>query len=217
MTAMMARLAAAFVCVAALAGCVAEETWAPEAQVQAAAFRPGGTPTVTLFTMINNRSGGGGHSALLIDGEERVLFDPAGSWHHPNIPERNDVLYGMSPQFMDFYLDFHARETFHVVTQEIDVTPAQAAALIAAVEQYGAVPPARCSYSISSVLSQMPGFDTVSRSFFPKRTMAGFAELPGVRSAQIFDDDEDDNLEVLQAQARAEQSQAAVRALQRDE
>ena len=24
-------------------------------------------------------------------GEARIMFDPAGTWHHPSLPERNDV------------------------------------------------------------------------------------------------------------------------------
>ncbi|NKX43262.1 hypothetical protein [Roseicyclus persicicus] len=201
------RLLAALVVVAALAGCAAEEVVAPEAVVSASAYRPGGTPTLSLITMISNRSGSGGHSALLIDGEQRILFDPAGSWHHPMIPERNDVLYGMSPQFMGFYMDYHARETYHVVVQELEISPATAASLIAAVQAAGPVPQAQCSLSISRVLSQTPGFESIGTSWFPARTMERFARLPGVQESRIYDDDSDDNLELLQAQARAALSQ----------
>ena len=202
------RLLAALLCVGALAGCAAEEVWAPEPVVSAASYRPAGTPTVTLITMISNTSGSGGHSALLIDGSQRVLFDPAGSWFHPMIPERNDVLYGMSPQFLGFYMDYHARETYHVVVQEREVSPETAERLIAAVQGYGAVPNAQCSLAISRVLSGTPGFESVGTSWFPARTMERFGALPGVQQSLIYDDDSDDNLELLQAQARAAQTQA---------
>jgi hypothetical protein len=201
------RLCAALALAGALAGCAAEEVWAPEEAVQRAAYSPGGSPTVTLVTMISNSSGSGGHSALIIDGAQRVVFDPAGSWHHPQVPERNDVLYGMSPTLMGYYMDYHARETYHVVLQEVDVTPATAASLIASVQSYGAVPQAQCSLSISRVLSRTPGFESIGTSWYPVRTMNRFGELPGVRESQIFDDDSDDNLELLQAQARAELTQ----------
>jgi len=202
------RVCAALVIAGVLAGCSAEEVWAPEEAVQRAAYSPGGAPTVTLLTMISNTNGSGGHSALLIDGAQRVLFDPAGSWHHPAVPERNDVLYGMSPQLLGFYMDYHARETYHIVVQEIDVTPATAAALISAVQSAGPVPQAQCSLSISRVLSRTPGFESIGTSWYPGRTMERFRALPGVRESQVFDDDSDDNLELLQAQARAAQSQA---------
>jgi hypothetical protein len=59
--------------------------------------------------MLRSETGTGAHSALVVDdGTQRLLFDPAGGWFHPAAPERNDVLYG-------FYLQWHARETHHVV------------------------------------------------------------------------------------------------------
>jgi hypothetical protein len=203
------RAAGALVVVLGLAGCAAEAVWAPEEEVQPAAYRPGGTPSVSLLTMVSNRSGEGAHSALIIDGAQRVLFDPAGSWYHPMIPERNDVLYGMSPQFLDFYMDYHARETFHVVVQELDISPQAAAAMIATAQSIGPVPNAQCSLAVGRVLSSAPGFDTVGSNLFPATTMRRFAELPGVREQRIYDDDSDDNLELLQAQARAAQIREA--------
>jgi len=68
------------------------------------------------------------------------------------------------------------------------------------------VPQAQCSLSISRILSRTPGFESVGTSWFPARTMERFGALPGVRERQIFDDDGDDNLELLQAQARAAQT-----------
>ena len=197
------RLVAAALAVAMLAGCAAEEVWAPDAVVSAATYRPAGEPSVTLITMISNRNGLGGHSALLIDGEQRVLFDPAGSWRHPDIPERNDVLFGMGEPYFGFYTDYHARETYHVVMQEVEVAPEIAARLIAAVQAYGPVPQAQCSLSVSRILSRTPGFEQVGTSMFPATTMERFARVPGVQESRIFDDDSDDNLELLQAQARA--------------
>lgn len=197
-------LIAALTAVTLLAACDAQSVWAPDEEIAVAQarFDPSGPPTVTLITMINNRTGSGGHSALMIDGAERVLFDPAGSWHHPTVPERNDVLYGMSPQLYGFYVDYHARETFHVVEQSVTVTPEIAARLIQAVESYGAVPSARCSIAVSGILSSTPGFAGISQNLFPHRTMEQMALLPGVSENRIYDDDSDDNYELLNAQAR---------------
>jgi hypothetical protein len=205
------RLVAGLALVSLVAGCMPEEVWAPEAEVQRASYSTSGQPTVTLLTMVSNSNGSGGHSALVIDGAQRLVFDPAGSWHHPLVPERNDVLYGMSPQLFDFYMDYHARETYHVVVQEVAVTPAQAAALSAAVQSYGPVPQARCTRSISTVLSQTPGFESIRATWFPVNLSEQFAQLAGVTEERVFDDDSDDNLELLQAQARAAQSLAVAR------
>ncbi len=207
------RLALVGAALLALAGCGGEPVWAPDDVVARAAFRADVPPTVTLITMINNRSGAGGHSALMIDGSQRVLFDPAGSWHNPAIPERNDVLFGMSPPALDLYMDYHARETYHVVVQEVTVSPGVAESLIQQVQAYGAVPSAQCSLSISRILTNTPGFESIGSNWFPDRTMDRFEELPGVRTSRIYDDDSDDNLELLQAQARAQFDAERIRTL----
>ena len=125
-----------------------------------------------------------------------------------DIPERNDVLYGMSPAYFDFYMDYHARETFHVVVQTLEISPETAAALTAGVRAQGAAPKAYCSRSISSVLAGTPGFETVNVTFFPVAMMNRFEDIPGVVTTRVYDDDSDDNLELLQAQARASLNQA---------
>lgn len=197
------RLVTGLALVGLVAGCVAEEVSAPQAEIEAASYATSGPPTVRLLTMVSNRNGSGGHSALVIDGAERLVFDPAGSWHHPLVPERNDVLFGMSPQLFGFYMDYHARETYHVLVQEMPVTPEQAAALSRAVQAHGAVPQARCARSISTLLSGVPGFETIRPTWFPVNLSEQFAELSGVIEDRVYDDDSDDNLELLQAQARA--------------
>jgi hypothetical protein len=109
----------------------------------------------------------------------------------------------MTPQLYDFYIDYHARETYHVVSQELDVTQLQAAMMIEAAEAHGAVSPALCSAAVSSVLAQTPGFETIRRRLLPTRVMSMFGEIPGVRETRIYDDDSDDNYELLNAQANA--------------
>lgn len=202
----LARIGAALTLCAALAGCAADPVWAPDNEVQRARYVPGGTPTVSLITMVSNTNGTGGHSALLIDGSERVMFDPSGSWYHPQVPERNDVLFGLRPQLLEFYYDYHARESYHVVVQEVSVSAEVAALLSQQAQSFGAVPNAQCALSISTILSNTPGFENIGRGWFPIPLMDDFAEIPGVRSRQIFDDDADDNLEMLQAQATAARS-----------
>ena len=72
--------AAPLIAILALTACAAKAPFAPDAAVQAAAFVAEGPPSVTLFTVINNRSGAGAHSGLMINASQRVMFDPAGSW-----------------------------------------------------------------------------------------------------------------------------------------
>lgn len=174
---------------AILAGCAEKGKESPIEEVRAAAFSSGGQPKLTLITVINNRSGAGAHTALLIEGSQSVIFDPAGSFEHERIPERGDVLYGITPAWVQSYRAAHARETFHVVSQEINVTPAQAERALQLVEARGAVPSALCTNSTSGILQQIQGFQSIRQVFFPVKLMEQFAELPGVTTSKYFEDD----------------------------
>ncbi|KAJ56120.1 hypothetical protein ACMU_10210 [Actibacterium mucosum KCTC 23349] len=187
-----------------LAACGAESVYAPEEQVQAAVYRDAGPASLTLFTMINNRSGSGAHTGLMINGSQRVIFDPAGSWWHRTAPERNDVHFGMTPTMVEFYIDYHARETYRVERQTVQVSPEVAEMALQLVQAYGAVPKAMCANSTSAILRQLPGFENVPQTWFPNKIRDAFAELPGVQTVVIRqDEDSDDNSGILTAQQQA--------------
>ena len=132
-----------------LVACGAEPIWAPDETVAAARYEHSGPTSVTLYTVLSTRSGAGAHVGLLINGSERVLFDPAGTWRHPRLPERNDVHFGITPKMVDFYIDYHARETYDVVEQTIEVSPEVAAMIMQRAMAYGAVPKANCTIALS--------------------------------------------------------------------
>jgi len=184
-----------------LSACGAEPIWAPDEAVAEARYEHVGPTSVTLYTVLSTRSGTGAHAGLLINGSERVLFDPAGTWRHPKLPERNDVHFGITPKMVDFYIDYHARETYDVVEQTIMVSPEVADLIMARAKAYGAVPKANCTIAISRVLDGVPGFESLPMTWFPKRMMEGFADLPGVQTRRITDDDADENHGVLLVQA----------------
>ncbi|WP_203565023.1 hypothetical protein [Aliiroseovarius sp. PrR006] len=186
----MVRLLAALSLIVALAGCGgADNIWASDQTVADAVYRHDGPPTLTLFTVISKASGSGAHSALMINGSQRLIFDPAGTFHHPNLPERHDVIYGMTDPAVDFYIDYHARVTYDVVRQDIVVSPQVAEMAKRAVEQYGAVPKAHCGQSVSAILRSLPGFETIPQSYYPKKIMNAFGARPGVRTKTFSDDD----------------------------
>jgi len=189
----MRRITLLLIALLGLAACTADPVWAPDEQVATAHVVTSNPPTLTLFTMININSGNGGHSALLVDGRERVLFDPAGSFYHPRLPERNDVVYGMTDAAVDFYIDFHSRESWRVVRQDLVVSPEVANRALALVQSNGAVPKAFCANSISKVLSQVPGFEGISSTMFPVSLMEQFATYPGVVTSEFHDMDPDNN------------------------
>ena len=80
-------------------------------------------PAYLSLTMVNNESGAGAHSALVINASQRVIFDPAGTIKHDVFIEQDDVLYGATPSVLEFYTRAHARKTHHVVIQDLDVSP----------------------------------------------------------------------------------------------
>lgn len=177
----------------ALAGCAApQQPNADAARLAEVAYRHPGPAKLTLYTMINNRTGRGGHTSLMINASERVIFDPAGSFFAPVVPERNDVLYGITPAVEKAYRGSHARSTFHVVVQEVEVTPAQAQKAYQLAVTNGRVPGAYCAQSTIAILQQIPGFEGLQRTFFPEKLAEQFGQLPGVTTSRYYEDDSAD-------------------------
>ena len=187
------RLIMVLALLAGLVACAAPSSLdATRARVAAVAYVPSGPPKLTLITVINNRTGGGGHTALMVSGSEQVIFDPAGSFIHEGLPERGDVLYGVSPAWFAAYKSAHARSTWHVVTQEIDVTPAQAEQALNLVRNNGSVAGSFCTNSTSRLLQQVPGFENIKVTFYPINLMEQVAARPDVRTEKYYENDEGD-------------------------
>ncbi|MEJ8562828.1 hypothetical protein QTO30_17500 [Yoonia sp. GPGPB17] len=176
----------------ALSACSAQEVWAPEDVVARAIYREPGRNYLTLYTMKNVGSGNGAHTALLINASQRVLFDPAGSFKQDVMPERNDVLFGVTPRLEKFYVSFHARETYYVVGQTADVTPEVAEQALNLSFAAGPVPQANCARVTSRMLRQLPGFEGFRQTWSPNRIHDDFAQLPGVTTLEYREDDADD-------------------------
>ncbi|WP_353474532.1 hypothetical protein PVT71_21520 [Salipiger sp. H15] len=185
-------------CLAAvsLAGCTTPAMRYPNAtpeEVAAARYVDGGPAKLTLYTMINNRSESGAHSSLMISApSQRVVFDPAGSVRARNVPEVDDVLYGVTPEVADFYARAHARETYRVRIQSIEVPPEVAEQALRTVQAYGPVSQSGCTRATSSVLSQLPGFEGIHRTWFPNNLADQVARMPGVTEQVLREEDSDD-------------------------
>jgi hypothetical protein len=184
----------------ALAACGAEPKWAPQDQVDAARFVAGPPTSITLYTVVNKKTGSGAHSAILVNASERVIFDPAGTWYHPKLPERNDVHFGMTDKAVAFYLDYHTRITYDTIEQTIYVSPEVAELVLQKVKANGAVAKAMCTNANSAILRGVPGFESMPQTFYPKKLADAFGRLPGVTTRIITDDDADDNHGVLLVQ-----------------
>ena len=193
---MLRPLMLALAAVLGLAGC-AEHVYAPDEAVARARFVSDEPPSITLFTVIGIPKGEGAHSALMINGSQRVIYDPAGSWEHPAIPERNDVLYGITDNFRNFYIDYHARETYWVAEDRILVSREVADAAIAAAEANGASAKSFCANETGNVLRRVPGFQAAPATMRPLVLRKWFQSLPGVVSKSHYDGDPANNHDVV--------------------
>lgn len=187
-----------------VAGCAARGPAADDETIAAVSYRDPGPASLTLYTMVNNRTGKGGHSALLINASERVIFDPAGSFQSELVPQRDDVLFGITPQIEQAYRSSHARSTYHVVRQTIDVTPQQAEAAYRMALNDGPVAGAFCAAATSRVLSRVPGFDGAIRpTMYPTKLSDQVAALPGVTSDKYYEGGDANLQNSMQAANRA--------------
>lgn len=182
---------------AALAACGADHKWASDDTIRRAHYVSNEPPSITLFTVVGIPRGEGGHSALMINGSQRVIYDPAGSWEHPAIPERNDVLYGITPNFRNFYIDYHARQTYWVAEDTVQVPLAVADAAIRAVEAQGSSGKSFCAVNTGQALRRVPGFEGAPTGFSPLKLRDWFLTLPGVTSRKHMDGDPANNHNVL--------------------
>ena len=185
-----------------LAGCGATPHWSSSDFIQRVAYRDPGPAYLTLFTMKNVESDNGAHTGLMINASQRVLFDAAGTFGHESIPERNDVHYGITPQVEQFYISYHARETYYLLIQKKVVPDALAEQAKQLVEANGPVPKAFCTNHTSRILSQLPGFGSVQTVFFPDKLATQFGALGGVESSTYRENDSDDKSIALAAYDR---------------
>lgn len=181
-----------------LSGCgVAQLPWASDEKVARAVYVSHDRPSVTLITVVTNKGEYGGHSALLINGSQRVLYDPAGSWFQETLAERADLIYGMSPAAFDNYLRYHARVKYHVVLQKRFIDRATADRLIANAKAQGASQNGFCAVNTGHILAATPGFAGAPAGFSPIKLMHWMAAQPGVTEDRFYEYDEDQEVERL--------------------
>ena len=162
------RLKILAICMLFITACTTQQAvYAPDIEVQSKSYVHGGQPSVTLLTMVNNTTGSGGHTAVMINGSQRVMYDPAGRVRDPRVAERNDVLFGVTPEVLQRYNSFHSRQTHHVLIQELPVDLATANAVIQSALQQGNAADAMCANNTAHLLSRVPQFAGIKQTWFP--------------------------------------------------
>ncbi len=171
-----------------LTACV-NNTVAPPAEIAAMHIENDQTPFISLITMINTNSNGGEHSALLINGSQQILYDPAGTFRHSRVLRSEDVMYGMTPGLADYYNSYHARFGYYVKIQKLEISLEQADAMIIRTQAEGAVPKLTCGRATSEILNDFPQFAHIRTTYFPGRVMRLFGEVEGVVTTEVHEDD----------------------------
>lgn len=177
-----------------VAGC-AERVYAPDEAVAAARYESGQAPYVSLMTMVQKSNEKGAHSALLVNGSQVALYDPAGTFRHETLPERNDVFYGMTPRMVEVYEWYHARDTTYVVEQRLPVSREFADQVIARMEAQGPSPKLFCGVNTSEVLRSFERFSGIPRAYQPSKIMDAFGALPGVTERRVYQEDTGQNIQ----------------------
>lgn len=171
-----------------LAGCEVYQPASPE-EISRARYVSEEPPSITLVSMVNTRTGKSAHSALLINGSERVLYDPAGTFTHPDLPRRGDIHYGITPRFLDYYERYHARHSHFVHSQTVYVSRATADRVLANAQAIGPTPKMLCNTSVAAALKPVPPFTEVRSSIFPEASREDFARISGVRDSYVREAD----------------------------
>jgi hypothetical protein len=181
--------AVALVSVLGLAACAAPFPRPPSVgDPVAARYSHAGPTELVLFNIVNTRNARGEHAALMINGSERVLFDPAGSWYHPTSPFVGDVHFGFNDPLLNVYIDYHASEAYYVTMHRVQVPREVADQVIRLAVARGEVPRANCARSIGEILRQVPGFENAPVGWWPNDLAAYFNTLPGVQVQRIDSD-----------------------------
>jgi len=162
---------------------------APAEEIAASRFSNPEPAYISLLTMVNTNTGFGEHAALLINGSQQIIYDPAGSFRHSELPRRDDVVYGITPRYAEYYNSYHARFGYYVKVQRLEISRAQADAMIAASIARGSVPKLFCATAISDVLKEFPQFSDIRSTFFPGAIMNRVARIEAVDTTIIREDD----------------------------
>lgn len=169
-------VAAAF----AMSGCELYRAAEP-AEIEAARYSSEEPASITLMSMVNSSNNRAAHSALLINGSEQVIYDPAGTFQHPELPRSEDIHYGVTPRFLDYYERYHARFDYYVHAQTVEVSQATADRVFANAKSRGKTPKMFCAEAVTASLKPVPPFQNVGITLFPEGIRRDFAQISGVQ------------------------------------
>ena len=84
------------------------------------------------------------------------------------------------------------------------MTDAQAEQILQLVMSNGTVAGAFCANATSGILSQVQGFESISKTFYPAKLSEQFASLPGVTTTKYYENDDGDVIDAVRASLLAQ-------------
>ncbi len=171
-----------------LSGCEFYRAAEP-AEIEAARYVSDEPSSITLMSMVNSRNDRAAHSALLINGSQQVIYDPAGTFQHPDLPRAGDVHYGVTPRFLDYYERYHARFDYYVHAQKVEVSQTAANQILANAQARGKTPKMFCAEAVTASIRPVAPFQNVGTTFSPEAVRRDFAQIRGVRDTFVRESD----------------------------
>ena len=170
-----------------------------DAALTSAAYHYADPASLSLVTMVNNGSDTGAHTSRMINASQRVIFDPTGTVRHARLPEKGDVLFGVTLAIeISMCVPIRAKP-ITVVIQMLEVPPDVAELALHKALAQGAVYAAQCSLRTSQLLASLFGFDHLPVIWFPNRLKDAFGRFEGVIEVTLHEYDEADKAKALRA------------------
>lgn len=179
----------AVVALAFSVGACAVEEGASPAEIQQARYVSDEAPYIAVVSMVNRHNEKAAHTALFINASERVIYDPAGTFQHEDMPERGDVHFGATDRMLSYYERYHARFSHYVHVQKIPVSPRVAEIALRRAEAQGPSAKLFCTHDTVQILNDVPGFEWVHSTFYPEELREEIAQMPGVVNRYRYEDD----------------------------
>lgn len=190
----LVRCVAGLLFLAFLGACTGVEEGASVSRIDSARHVSEAAPYVAVVSMVKRSNNRAAHTALFINASQQVIYDPAGSFDHPEMPERGDILYGANDRLLNYYERYHARSRYFVHVQKLPVSGATAEAMLRRAQAQGPSPKLFCTAHTIDVMKDVAGFEGLSRSFFPEDLRRQIAGYPNVRDRYLYEEDHGKNV-----------------------
>jgi hypothetical protein len=126
------------------------------------------------------------HAGMLIDAPEgRILYDPAGFWHHDACNHTGDVHHPIDDAIAADWLARGARDgigvrwTLHLFETDVPAATASRARALALTRPDA--PSMTCAWSVADLLSRLPGFEGIEPHVVTARLLDALRARPDLR------------------------------------